>query len=183
MLDASSSALPPYEYEPVSGLRRVSYSLIDAALFCFIWVFTINYANVSPPTLAFMSRYTPADYKNYIYAVSIMSLILFINSVVMHWLFGGSAGKLITGCRTYRTDGSKMSIANALMRSLFCFGIALSILAPGPIVAAIFGGGSDYFALGLLSAGFFLWIAAMTSYRARLTFHEKLLGIQTVRVA
>jgi hypothetical protein len=92
------------QLEPVSRLRRARYAVIDAGVFCVIWWFTVVFARVEPPAFAFMSAYTPQQYRDYIYAVSVMSAILFVNSVIMHWLFGGSIGKIIKGCRTYRLD-------------------------------------------------------------------------------
>ncbi|MGL4636882.1 MAG: RDD family protein [Beijerinckiaceae bacterium] len=172
-----------HEYKPVSQRGRLRYAFIDAAIFCVVWMVTINVANVTPPALAMMSRYTPEQYRDYIYAVSVMSVILLVNSVIMHWKFGGSVGKILMKCRTYRQDGSKLSFGNAVARALFCFGVALSILAPGPIVAAIFGTNSDHFAIGLLCGGILFWLWVMVQQdREPSTLHETWLGIQTVKV-
>jgi uncharacterized RDD family membrane protein YckC len=179
----------PHANQSASRSQRARYALIDIVIFFIIWWGTVVYANVTPPVLAFMSVYTAQDYKDYIYAVSVMSVILFVYSVIMHWLSGGSVGKIMMGCRTCRNDGSKLSFGDAFFRALFWLGIALCILAPGPIVAAIFGSGSDFVAFGLLMCGLYFWIFALSTetdwftQQETLPLLERFLGIKTVRIA
>jgi uncharacterized RDD family membrane protein YckC len=174
---------------PVTFLRRLSYGLIDAFIFALVWFFMVAIADVTPPAMTFMSVYTPQQYRDYIIATSLMTAIMFALSIVMHWKFGGSIGKRMLDVRTVNADGSPMTPRDSFRRAVFCFGVSLLILWPGPITAAIFGERSDELALTLLSIGLLLWLASMAFHLVRRgdggkgTFHERWLGIQSLRLA
>jgi RDD family len=174
--------------KPVTYLRRLGYGLIDAVVFGLVWLVMVVATNVTPPAMTFMSQYSPEQYRDYIITAGAMTAAMFVMSIVMHGLFGGSTGKLLTGVRTLRADGQSLGWDGSLRRALFCFGVSLLILWPGPITAAIFGERSDAVALALLAVGFALWILCMSAHLvvmeggARTTLHEKWLGIRSLRI-
>jgi uncharacterized RDD family membrane protein YckC len=174
---------------PVTFLRRLSYGILDAIVFSFVWFVMVAITNVTPPAMTFMSVYTPQQYRDYLIATSIMTAIMFGLSIVMHQRFGGSIGKLLLGVRTSNTDGSPMTQKDSIRRALFCFGVSLLILWPGPITAAIFGERSDATALSMLAAGVLIWLSSMSFHLAKGddgskgTLHERWLGLRSVRSA
>jgi uncharacterized RDD family membrane protein YckC len=174
---------------PVTFFRRLGYGLIDAGVFSLVWLVMVIAANVTPPAMTFMSQYSAEQYRDYIIATSLMTAAMFAMSVVNHALFGGSIGKRLTKVRTLRADGSPLGWGGGLRRALFCFGVSLLILWPGPITAAILGERSDGEALSLLTVGLIIWILCMSAHLvkldggARTTLHEKWLGIRSLRIA
>jgi uncharacterized RDD family membrane protein YckC len=171
---------------PVTFLRRLSYGLIDAFIFSLVWFVMVVMANVTPPAMTFMSVYTPQQYKDYLIATSLMTAVMFVLSIVMQWRFSGSIGKRMLGVRTVNADGSRMTLKDSIRRALFCFGVSLLILWPGPITAAIFGERSDETALIMLGAGIFTWLACMSFHlvkgdEGKGTLHERWLGLQSLR--
>jgi hypothetical protein len=171
---------------PVSGGRRIGYAWIDALVFCGLWIVVTETSNAKVP-FGFMTSYTPQEYWNYVLVVGVMSAILLAASVANHALYGASLGKFLTGCRTVRANGSPLGWSKALQRAGTCWGIALAVLAPGPLAALFGGAGSEQLSLLLLAAGLGLWIFLMWPIpygpNRGLTNHERLLGIQTVRMS
>jgi uncharacterized RDD family membrane protein YckC len=173
---------------PVTFFRRMGYGLIDALIFALVWFFMVAVADVTPPAMTFMSIYTPQQYRDYLIATSLMTAAMFAMSVVGHALFGGSVGKRVTGVRTLRADGSPLGWDGSLKRALYCFGVSLLILWPGPFTALIFGERSDEVALMMLFVGLGLWILSMSAHlvrldgEARTTVHEAWLGVRSMRV-
>jgi uncharacterized RDD family membrane protein YckC len=172
---------------PVTFLRRLSYGLIDAFIFSLVWFVMVAITNVTPPAMTFMSAYTPQQYKDYLIATSIMTALMFALSIHMHWRYSGSIGKRMLGVRTINTDGSPMTLRDSIRRALFCFGVSLLILWPGPITAAIFGERSDETALVMLAAGVLIWLSCMSFHLIRGngdskgTLHERWLDLRSVR--
>jgi uncharacterized RDD family membrane protein YckC len=172
---------------PVTFLRRLSYGVIDAFIFSLVWFVMVAMTNVTPPALTFMSAYTPQQYKDYLIATSIMTALMFALSIHMHWRYGGSIGKRMLGVRTVNSDGTPMTLRDSIRRAVFCFGVSLLILWPGPITAAIFGERSDELAVTLLGIGLLLWLTSMAFHLVRRgdgsrgTLHERWLGLRSVR--
>lgn len=67
-----------------------------------------------------------------------------------HGCFGGSLGNLLSGYRTIRIDGTPMSWRQAFLISCCILSLTLMVVIPGPIVARIFGQGSEWVSLLLL---------------------------------
>jgi uncharacterized RDD family membrane protein YckC len=174
---------------PVTFLRRLSYGLIDTFVFSLVWLVMVAFTDVTPPAMTFMSVYTPQQYRDYLIATSIMTALMFALSIYMHQRLGGSIGKRILGVRTINTDGSTMTLRDSIRRALFCFGVSLLILWPGPITAAIFGKDSDSAALILLGGGVLVWLSCMSFHLVPVdglgkgTLHESWLGLRSLRSA
>jgi uncharacterized RDD family membrane protein YckC len=172
---------------PVTFLRRFSYGVIDSFIFSLVWFVMVAMTNVTPPAMTFMSAYTPQQYRDYLIATSIMTALMFALSIHMHWRYGGSIGKRMLGVRTVNSNGSPMTLRDSIRRALFCFGVSLLILWPGPITAAVFGERSDETALVMLAAGVLIWLACMSFHLIRGsgdskgTLHERWLGLRSVR--
>ena len=172
---------------PVTFRRRLSYGLIDALIFSLCWFVMVAITDVTPPAMTFMSVYTPQQYRDYLVATSLMTALMFALSIGMHWRYGGSAGKRLLGVRTINKDGSPMTLMDSIRRALFCFGVSLMILWPGPITAAIFGESSDEAALLLLGAGVLIWLTCMAFHLVKDdgdgkgTLHERWLGLRSIR--
>jgi uncharacterized RDD family membrane protein YckC len=172
---------------PITFLRRLSYGVIDAIVFSFVWFGMVAITKVTPPALTFMSAYTPQQYKDYLIATSIMTALMFALSIQMHWRYGGSIGKLMLGVRTFNANSSPMTLRDSIRRALFCFGVSLLILWPGPITAAVFGKRSDAAALVMLGAGVLIWLSCMSFHivqgdgASKGTLHERWLGLRSLR--
>jgi uncharacterized RDD family membrane protein YckC len=160
--------------------RRVFYPLADAALFIVIWQTTMSLTRVRFP-FGIMQSFSPADYDAYVRVMSWMTIALFLLSLVMHRLFAGSIGKLVFGMKTVQRDGSVMTGHQVLMRSAAMFLLGLLILAPGPLIAFIFGKGSEPGSLVALSMGFLLLWLATFAFRKDASLLERALGLKTVR--
>jgi uncharacterized RDD family membrane protein YckC len=172
---------------PVTFRRRLSYALIDAAVFAFVWFMMVMVTDVTPPAMTFISMYSRQQYIDYLVATSLMTALMFALSIGMHWRYGGSIGKRLLGVRTVNTDGSPMTLRDSIRRALFCFGVSLLILWPGPITAAIFGERSDAAALLMLGVGVLIWLSCMSFHLAQSgadskgTLHERWLGLRSIR--
>jgi uncharacterized RDD family membrane protein YckC len=172
---------------PVTFLRRLSYGLIDAFIFSLVWFLMVIAANVTPPAMTFMSVYTAQQYRDYVIATVLMTAVMFAMSILMHWRFGGSIGKRLLGVRTLTAGGAPLTLRDSIRRALFCFGVSLLILWPGPITATIFGERSDELALTLLGVGLLLWLTSMAFHLVgrgdggKGTLHERWLGIQSMQ--
>ncbi len=173
---------------PVTFLRRLSYGLIDTFVFSLVWFVMVAITDVTPPAMTFMSVYTPQQYRDYLITTSIMTALMFALSIYMHQRLGGSIGKRMLGVRTTNTDGSPMTLRDSIRRALFCFGVSLLILWPGPITAAIFGKRSDETALIMLGAGILIWLSCMSFHLIKVsgdgkgTLHERWLGLRSIRL-
>jgi hypothetical protein len=173
---------------PVTFVRRLAYGLVDAGVFALVWLVVVIAANVTPPAMTFMSRYSAQQYREYIIVASLMTAAMFAMSVVNHAILGGSIGKRLTKVKTLRTDGNALGWDGSLRRALFCFGVSLLILWPGPITALVYGERSDAAAGLMLIVGLAIWLLCMSAHLvkleggARTTLHEKWLGIRSVRV-
>lgn len=163
-----------------SPKRRVAYPLIDGAVFIGIWNAVMAVTGVRFP-FGIMQSFSRVDYDAYIFVMTRMTLGLFLLSIVMHRMFGGSIGKLIFGMRTVQLDGQAMTWRQILLRSGFMFLVGLMILAPGPLIAFIFGRGSEAGSVIALSLGFLLLV--VTTYGKVSSFVESWLGLKTVRRA
>ncbi len=177
-------------YQIAGPGKRFAYTMVDAIVFAIIWHFVVERARVRPP-FGMMQRYKPADYEAYLTVMSWMTLALFLMSISLHLLFGASLGKILFGYKTVRTDGSRMSFVTCLLRSFGCFLIGLMILAPGPMIAFVFGEGSEISSLVVLLLGvaFWLFVAWLpfgghiegATEDAEVTMLERRLGIMTVK--
>lgn len=141
----------------VNPATRALYGLFDGIVFFGIWVAVQSVTGATVP-IGFMQSYTRQQYDNYVYVMSWMTLGLFISSILMHRLLGGSAGKIVAGSRTIMADGSALTWRAATMRATILFLIGLLITAPGPLIAFIFGPGSEISSLVALSLGLILWV-------------------------
>lgn len=178
-------------FEAATAAVRGNYVFIDALLFFVIWNVVTSVFRVKLP-FSVMQRYTPTDYENYLTVMTYMTIILFFISLISHWVFGASFGKLIFGYRTVQLDGQKLNLVQSFLRSLILFFIALLILAPGPLIAFIFGPGSEIDSVLALLAGLILWLTITFAPLGgrlphangqRRTLLERWLGAMTVRVA
>lgn len=171
---------------------RMLYGSIDALLFILVWNIVVSYTKVRPPFLV-MQRYRASDYEAYLNVMFWMTLVLFVISFCGHWLVGGSIGKLTRDYRTLRIDGSRMTALDAALRSAAMFLIALLILAPGPLIAYVFGEGSEISSFAALFLGVVVWIVAAISpvgspapgadeSEMPPTLIETALGLMTVKV-
>lgn len=182
---------PIRPYRIAGAGTRFAYTMVDAIVFVVIWHLVVEYTRVRPP-FAMMQRYKPADYEAYLTVMSWMTLALFLMSFVLHAAFGASLGKLVAGYRTVRTDGSRMPVSTCIFRSLVLFLIGLIILAPGPLIAFVFGEGSEISSAAVLMLGLAVWLCFAwlpaggpidgASSDREITLLERLLGIMTVKL-
>ncbi len=178
-------------YRIAGAGARFAYTMVDAILFWMIWQFVVEYTRVRPP-FGFMQRYKPADYEAYLTVMSWMTLALFLLSFVLHVAFGASLGKLVAGYRTVRTSGARMPVYLCFLRSFGLFVIGLMILAPGPLIAYVFGEGSEISSSSALMLGLVVWIFLAwlpaggpvdgASSEREVTILERFLGIMTVKL-
>jgi hypothetical protein len=138
----------------------MAYGLLDGIVFIAIWVCTQNVTKVSVP-FSVMQKYQPAQYDAYVTVMGWMTLVLFVLSILMHRFFGGSLGKLMIGYRTVMADGSPITWRASALRATLMFLIGLLIMAPGPLIAFIFGPGSEAASLIALGLGVVFWITAV----------------------
>lgn len=137
--------------------RRLAYGLIDGFVILAVWILTQVLTSKSFP-IGFMQRYKQEHFDAYIEVMTWLTLVLFVLSIFMHKFFGGSIGKLFLGCRTVMSDGSRMTWRAAFLRASALFLIGLLVLAPGPMIAFVFGEGSEVASLVVLGLGLGLWI-------------------------
>ncbi len=169
----------------VTPNRRLAYGLIDWFIILAIWILTQVITSKSFP-IGFMQRYKQENFDAYIEVMTWLTLILFVLSIFMHKFFGGSIGKLLLGCRTVMSDGSRLTWRAAFFRASALFLIGLLILAPGPMIAFVFGEGSEVASLVVLGLGLGLWIFFALAPRQRPDQDpppsklETLFGIRTI---
>jgi uncharacterized RDD family membrane protein YckC len=165
---------------PIPFWRRLCQTAIDVAIFYGVWVTVLELTKVRFP-FGFMQGFSQRDYDAYIKIMTWMTLSLFLLSIVLHAVFGGSIGKLLMGHRTVHVDGSHLTLRAVALRSAVLFFLGLAILAPGPLVAFIFRAGSEGGSLAALLLGLGLWaIVALPWTRSR-SLLEAYLGLITVR--
>jgi hypothetical protein len=144
----------------VKPMGRVAYGLVDGIVFVVIWIGTQVVTKVSVP-ISVMQKYQQAQYDAYITVMGWMTLVLFIQSILMHRFFGGSLGKLMLGYRTLMANGTVMTWRASAIRAGFMFLIGLMIMAPGPLIAFIFGPGSERASIIALFLGIAFWLVAV----------------------
>jgi hypothetical protein len=144
----------------VEPINRMAYGLLDGMAFFGIWIGTQIVTKVSVP-FSVMQKYRPEQYDAYVTVMGWMTFLLFVMSILMHRFFGGSLGKLIVGCRTVMSDGSPITWGASALRATLMFLVGLLIMAPGPLIAFIFGPGSEAASLIALGLGVVFWIAAV----------------------
>lgn len=139
---------------------RMLYGLFDGSVFVAIWIALQAISGAHVP-ISVMQSFSPQEYTNYIKVMSWMTLGLFLASVVNHRFFGGSIGKVLAGCRTEMSDGTPITWRAAYLRAALLFLIGLMITAPGPLIAFVFGPGSEGSSLLSLAIGIVLLIWAV----------------------
>jgi hypothetical protein len=158
--------------------RRILASLLDAVIFVFLWLLTMAATGVTFP-FAIMQSFSRADYDAYVRVMTWMTIGLFVLSLGMHVLLGASLGRLATGLKLQATGSVDLSVKQILLRSSYMFLLGLMILAPGPLIAFVYGKGSEGASLIALGLGFVLLVA--TTLGSRQSLIERWLGLETVR--
>jgi uncharacterized RDD family membrane protein YckC len=159
--------------------RRIFAPIIDGIIFIVLWFAMLAVTDVSFP-YGVMQDFSQEDYDAYMIQMTRLTLMLFALSLVMHGFFQGSIGKLVTGLKVVRTDDAPMRFQQVLIRSLTMFLIGIMILAPGPLIAFIFGKGSEEASIISLALGLILWLILTFAFRHQ-SFLERIIGIKTVR--
>jgi uncharacterized RDD family membrane protein YckC len=159
--------------------RRIVAPLIDALVFVLIWWGVLAVTKVRFP-FGVMQSFSQADYDAYVTLMTRLTLALFVLSLAMHALFKGSCGKLVTGLKVVRLDGTPMQFQHVLIRSIAMFLIGVMILAPGPLIAFLFGKGSEGASLISLAIGVLLWLGLTIAFRTQ-SLLERIIGIKTIR--
>ncbi|MCA3641640.1 MAG: RDD family protein [Methylobacterium sp.] len=149
----------------VGPRTRMLYGLFDGSVFIAIWVALQAISGAYVP-FRVMQSFSPQEYTNYIKVMSWMTLGLFLASLFNHRFFGGSIGKVLAGCRTEMSDGTPITWRAAFLRSVLLFLIGLMIMAPGPLIAFVFGPGSEGYSLLSLAIGIVLlfWMVIWPRY-------------------
>ncbi|MCA3645674.1 MAG: RDD family protein [Methylobacterium sp.] len=157
-----SRATQPTNVRPMT---RMLYGLFDGSVFIAIWVASQAISGAYVP-FGVMQSFSPQEYTNYVKVMSWMTLGLFLASLFNHRLFGGSIGKVLAGCQTEMSDGTPITWRAALLRAALLFLIGLMITAPGPLIAFVFGPGSEGSSLLSLAIGIVLlfWIVLWPRY-------------------
>jgi uncharacterized RDD family membrane protein YckC len=164
----------------ISRGRRIGQTIIDAIVFLVIWNLVLNITNVRFP-FGVMQKFSQQDYDAYIKIMSWMTLVLCALSIFLHQLFGASVGKLVMSHRTVQVNRERMTVRQALLRSGTMFLLGMAILAPGPMIAFIFGEGSETASIFALILGLIMWVAITFPWTADRSALESWLGLQTVR--
>jgi uncharacterized RDD family membrane protein YckC len=166
--------------KPIGWGRRIGQALIDVIIFYVVWNLVLSITNVRFP-FGVMQKFSQSDYDAYVKIMSWMTLSLFTLSFVLHQLVGGSIGKLVMSHRTAQVSGAAMTVRQTLLRSLTMFLLGIAILAPGPLIAFIFGKGSEGASVLALIFGLIMWLAITFPWTTDRSALETWLGLVTVR--
>jgi RDD family len=174
--------MPDLFIEPIGWGRRIGQTLIDVIVFLLVWNLVLSITNVRFP-FGVMQKFSQSDYDAYVKIMSWMTLSLFTLSIVLHRLFGGSIGKLLMLHRTVQVSGAAMTFRQSSLRSAAMFLLGIAILAPGPLIAFIFGKGSESASILALTLGLITWLAITLPWTTGHSALETWLGLATVRTA
>jgi hypothetical protein len=167
---------------PIGWGRRIGQTMIDVIMFFVVWNLVLSVTNVRFP-FGVMQRFSQSDYDAYVKIMSWMTLSLFGLSIGLHRLFGGSIGKLLMFHKTVQANGAPMTMRQTALRSSTMFLLGIAILAPGPLIAFIFGKGSEGASILALILGLITWLAITFPWSGNRSALETWLGLVTVRAS
>jgi uncharacterized RDD family membrane protein YckC len=166
--------------KPIGWGRRIGQTLIDVIVFLVIWNLVLSITNVRFP-FGVMQKFSQSDYDAYVKIMSGMTLSLFTLSIVLHQFVGASVGKLVMSHKTVQVSGTAMTVRQTLLRSGAMFLLGIAILAPGPLIAFIFGKGSEAASIVALTLGLTVWLAITVPWAKGRSMLETWLELATVR--
>jgi uncharacterized RDD family membrane protein YckC len=162
--------------------RRLTANLIDGLVLIVLWQASMAISGVRFP-FGIMQNFSRADYDAYVRVMTWLTLGVFLLSLVVNRLLGGSLGKIIMDLKTVQVDGAPMTLRQVIWRSLYLGLLGIMILAPGPLIAFVYGKGSEEASATSLMLGFLLLGVTTTGMinQRRQSVVEYWLGLVTVR--